>query len=285
LDAAADSRTIPADFGNAMNQMKVTVQSGKRSLVAFTLIELLVVIAIIAILASMLLPALARAKVKALNIQCVNNIKQIGIAHFMYVNDSGRTMPYQLPGESYDLWMKKLVNGYAFANKVRICPVAPDQVPWTQRSTLLSGFGMADQSWQWVYGTSNYQGSYALNGWFYSGQSDPAKEFGKAAGIQSPARSPIFADSVWVDAWPQADQAPSRDLYEGGNSTSMSRLTIARHGSANAKSAPRNVPLGAVLPGSTTIEFADGHAEAVRLQNLWTLMWHRDYVPPAVRPF
>jgi len=67
-----------------------------KTIKAFTLIELLVVIAIIAILASLLLPSLARAKAKAKDVACVNNLKQIDLGLRLWADDHGDKYPWNI---------------------------------------------------------------------------------------------------------------------------------------------------------------------------------------------
>src|SRR5690242_9193792 len=256
---------------------------------AFTLIELLVVIAIIAILAALLLPALARAKSQAHAIKCVSNLKQLGLSTFLYMTDFNASLTYAGPGG--DLWMSLLATNYAAINQARVCPTAPEMKASLRKDNPSSG--RVNRTWYWAYGmrSKEWQGSYAINGWFYNGD-DPfhpkndARYYLKDAAVQSPVQTPVVLDSVWVDGWPETNNPPARNLFTGddyvGNGD-MSRYTVPRHG-ASLSAATKNFNPKNDLPGGIDVSFVDGHASFTRLEKLWELYWNKQWIVPAKRP-
>src|SRR5690349_15783415 len=79
-------------------------QEESTGLTGFTLIELLVVIAIIAILAGMLLPALSQSKAKAKQTECLNNLKQVGLAILLYAEENKNHTQISSPLDTQFAW-------------------------------------------------------------------------------------------------------------------------------------------------------------------------------------
>jgi prepilin-type N-terminal cleavage/methylation domain-containing protein len=139
-----------ADVRESIFNGVVPARKARANLCAFTLIELLVVIAIIAILAAMILPVLGRAKQTSQRIACLDNLKQLGLAAEVYVDDNQGFYP---PRSYLDRWPDKFYDSYGHKVQILLCPSEMTNAPLTVGSSPSNN--VADASSR----------SYLINGW------------------------------------------------------------------------------------------------------------------------
>jgi len=165
----------------------MTINKTRNAGSAFTLIELLVVIAIIAILASLLLPALGKAKESGKRIASVNNMRQLGLSMQMYVDDNEGFQPTRTINGPEKSWPTSLRDYYKDL-KVLVCPSDLNPV---SNSGALSSDDRAPRS-------------YILNGWNdYFDEMSPLTSISAIEGkrlpetaIRNPVDTVLFGEKI-----------------------------------------------------------------------------------------
>jgi prepilin-type N-terminal cleavage/methylation domain-containing protein len=252
----------------------------------FTLIELLVVIAIIAILAALLLPALAKAKSKAKQAACLNNLRQVGIAAVSYTHDYGGYPGDYSANYGCYAWMTRILPNAASNHAIFCCPAAPADSAWdTNFNKTLGGQNMSGVYDPWVV-TPGSRFSMAYNDWGLGNApqmalSSPNAALGLGGDVDGAYYHGLMKDTMVV--------APSQMIMLADGRA----LQVGTSGSWEANLDPTDTTgSDGQLPSNrhnwrTDVMCCDGHVEkALRSDvineapsNAWRQRWNNDNQP------
>ncbi len=236
----------------------------------FTLIELLVVIAIIALLMSILMPALQRVKQQAKTISCRANMKQWSLYFSMYTEDHDGKFQAGVGNGHTNHWTNALRPYYKNDPKMRCCPTAmkPLVDENHQVSPQFNVFSAWGRFWGTGYDPAGDYGSYGINGWVENPPPSYATVYEdfetvnnwRTPNVKGAGYVPLFMDALRFNVFPRhTDNPPEVPDMAWQGMQHMRRICIDRH------------------DGGINMAFLDWSVKKAGLKELWTLKWHRVY--------
>ena len=231
----------------------------------FTLIELLVVIAIIALLMSILMPALTRVSDQAKSAVCMSNLHQLAIAWKMYLDENKNRFPLSM-GD----WINDLVEYYKDEGLL-LCPYAKK----TLRPVIADILGDAEHAWGQEDGGEILRSSFGLNQYCSSEDSSGGRtpeEVYYNATVAKAYMAPLMGDCANPNVTPQEMDIPPRwpnDIYpaDGSDDNEIRSFCINRHA------------------WHINLLFLDWSVRKVGLKELWVLRWSKNWnLPPEPLP-